>query len=273
MTELVPTPDRRSPSLSRASYLLLSLLLATIALIGIVWWPLLAEAVSTFNPNYPWWWQVDWLLLGIFAVMTSLIVVGADLRRDAAIAAIGLMGGLVIESWGTQTALWTYYTFERPPLWILPAWPVASLAIDRLTTLTQRATDRLGERATALAYLLAFGTFSALMLPFVWHTRHASLTIAALVLCAFLIATPVQPRTALATFIAGVALGYFLELWGTTRQCWTYYTLQTPPVFAVLAHGMAAVAFWRTGLVLNMLRLTLGVRRRFGADPDSARIG
>jgi hypothetical protein len=46
-------------------------------------------------------------------------------------------------------------------------------------------------------------------------------------------------------FAAGAGLGYFLELWGTTRLCWTYYTQQTPPLFAVLAHGMAAVAFWR----------------------------
>jgi hypothetical protein len=53
------------------------------------------------------------------------------------------------------------------------------------------------------------------------------------------------------TFIAGSGLGYFLELWGTTRQCWTYHTYQTPPLFAVLAHGMAAVAFWRAGLLLR----------------------
>jgi hypothetical protein len=67
----------------------------------------------------------------------------------------------------------------------------------------------------------------------------------ALFLCAFLIFTPVNQRAMLFTFIAGSGLGYFLELWGTTRYCWTYYTLQTPPFFAVLAHGMAAVAFWR----------------------------
>ena len=48
----------------------------------------------------------------------------------------------------------------------------------------------------------------------------------------------------LLVFAAGAGLGYFLELWGTTRECWTYYTLQTPPLFAVLAHGAAAVAFW-----------------------------
>ncbi len=51
------------------------------------------------------------------------------------------------------------------------------------------------------------------------------------------------------TFAAGTALGYFLERWGTPRECWIYYTHQTPPLFAVLAHGMAAVAFWRAGLL------------------------
>jgi hypothetical protein len=67
-------------------------------------------------------------------------------------------------------------------------------------------------------------------------------------------------------FIAGTALGYFLELWGTTRECWTYYTGQTPPLFAVLAHGMAAVAFWRAGLLTKYLarvaQSNLGIGRR-----------
>jgi hypothetical protein len=49
-------------------------------------------------------------------------------------------------------------------------------------------------------------------------------------------------------------LGYFLELWGTTRQCWTYYTFETPPLFAVLAHGMAAVAFWRVADLVMLFR-------------------
>ena len=52
-------------------------------------------------------------------------------------------------------------------------------------------------------------------------------------------------RYALTIFIAGAALGIFLEYWGTTRECWTYYTLQKPPLFAILAHGLASVAFWR----------------------------
>lgn len=46
-------------------------------------------------------------------------------------------------------------------------------------------------------------------------------------------------------FIAGAALGVFLEYWGTTRFCWTYYTREKPPFEAALAHGFATVAFAR----------------------------
>jgi len=85
------------------------------------------------------------------------------------------------------------------------------------------------------------------MLVFVWPTRGMSLTQAALVICALVSITMRDRRTAVLTFAAGAGLGYFLELWGTTRECWTYYTLETPPAFAVLAHGMASVIFWRSG--------------------------
>jgi hypothetical protein len=91
------------------------------------------------------------------------------------------------------------------------------------------------------------------MLIFVAPTFDKSYTWLSLILCTLLILTPTDHRFALLTFIAGAGLGYYLELWGTTRQCWTYYTYQTPPLFAVLAHGMAAVAFWRAGLVLKSM--------------------
>jgi len=46
---------------------------------------------------------MDWLLIGIFIVMSLLIMAGADLRADALIVLVGTFGGLAIESWGTQT--------------------------------------------------------------------------------------------------------------------------------------------------------------------------
>jgi len=185
---------------------------------------------------------------------------GADLQADALIVLVGALGGLAIESWGTQTQLWTYFTLERPPLWIIPAWPIASLSIDRLTRLLNHLISP-SSRQFPLVYWLIFSIFYALMLSFVWPTADKSLTLMALTLCALLIATPTDHRLAALTFIAGAGLGYFLERWGTTRECWTYYTRQTPPLFAVLAHGMAAVAFWRVGWLVKQIVLKFNPRR------------
>lgn len=101
-------------------------------------------------------------------------------------------------------------------------------------------------------YWLIFPAFYALMLFFVWPAMAKSMTVMAVLLVTFLILTPTDHRFAVLTFLAGAGLGYFLEYWGTTRECWSYYTLQKPPLFAVLAHGMAAVAFWRAGAVVKM---------------------
>src|SRR5437879_347036 len=107
----------------RGSYVLMSLFAALIVLIMYVWWPLVQQYWSTADPRQPFWKQLDWLLLANFAAMSLLIMASPDLRIDARIVLIGLAGGLIIESWGTQTNLWSYYTLERPPLWIIPAWP------------------------------------------------------------------------------------------------------------------------------------------------------
>ena len=230
---------------NQTSYLLMSSFVLLLFVIGYVWWPLVEEYISTYNPDLPFWVQFDWLLLSIFLVMSLLIMAKADIKKDLPIIIVGLFGGLVIESWGTQTELWFYYTFERPPLWIIPAWPIASLSIDRLFRLMNIIIRILPKSLIQFSYWFVFIGFYAYLLYFIWPTLDKSLTIMALLLCAFLILTPVNQRAMLFTFIAGSSLGYFLELWGTTRYCWTYYTFETPPFFAVLAHGMAAVAFWR----------------------------
>jgi len=246
---------------NRASYALLSLLVITILLILYIWQPLVQEYLALFDPAYPVWVQVDWLLVGIFTFMSLMIMAGADLRRDAQVAFVGLVGGLVIESWGTQTLLWTYYTNERPPLWIIPAWPIASLAIDRMLRMAERLLPAENDKTYRRLYAAAFAAFLLIMLAFIWPTFDKPLTWMALLLCLLLILIPHDRRLALLTFAAGAGLGYFLERWGTTRECWTYYTGQTPPLFAVLAHGMAAVAFWRARLLLAMA-VSLLLRRQ-----------
>ena len=253
--------NKRHPLWTRDSSILLGGFFVVIFLIVYIWWPLAEEVLSYIDWNGPWWLYMDWLLLGIFLFMSITIVARANLRTDILLVFVGICGGLAIESWGTQTNLWHYYTAERPPLWIIPAWPIANLSIDRITrflnwTIT-RSENRLGKnihRSLFITlYWTVFASFMTLMLVFVSPTFDKSYTLLAILLCVMLILTPTDHRQALLTFIAGAGLGYFLELWGTTRQCWTYYTYQTPPLFAVLAHGMAAVAFWRAGLLVTML--------------------
>src|SRR5512141_1565342 len=118
---------------TRDSSILLGGFFVTIILIIYIWWPLAQEYLAYVDWNGQWWRYMDWLLLGIFGFMSLTIITRANLRTDLLIIFVGICGGLAIESWGTQTNLWHYYTAERPPLWIIPAWPIASLSIDRLT--------------------------------------------------------------------------------------------------------------------------------------------
>jgi hypothetical protein len=245
---------------TRDSSILLGGFFVTVVLILYIWWPLAQEYLAYVDWNGEWWHYIDWLLLGIFGFMSLTIIARANIRTDLLIILIGICGGLAIESWGTQTNLWHYYTAERPPLWIIPAWPIASLSIDRITRLLDHGVRRLPSSPQSqetlhtsfkLLYWFTFASFMSLMLVFVAPTFDKSYTWFSIGLCVLLILTPTDYRFAFLTFLAGTSLGYFLELWGTTRGCWIYYTFQTPPLFAVLAHGMAAVAFWRAGLMLK----------------------
>ena len=264
---------------NRSSYFLMSAFALTLLMLGYVWWPLANEYLTYIDWDGAWWHQIDWLLIAIFLFMSMVVMAHANLRADARLVFVGLIGGLVIESWGTQTELWIYYTAERPPLWIIPAWPIASMTIDRMVRFLNGRLPQnkanidapLGQPATyyKVAYWLIFPVFFGLMLSFVAPTFDKPLTIFALLLVIFITLTPTDHRLAVLTFLAGAGLGYFLELWGTTRLCWTYYTLETPPLFAVLAHGMAAVAFWRAALLATMLAAR--ARKTFiSFDPSSS---
>ncbi|HET7143473.1 MAG TPA: hypothetical protein VFI68_05590 [Anaerolineales bacterium] len=261
--------NEKRPFWTRDSSILLGGFFVIIFLIVYIWWPLAEEVLSYVDWNGPWWLYMDWLLLGVFLFMSVTIVARANLKTDVLIVFVGICGGLAIESWGTQTNLWHYYTAERPPLWIIPAWPIASLSIDRISrfldSITKKVTqEHEGDSFMVKAlYWLTFASFLTFMLFFVSPTFDKSYSWLALMLCILLILTPTDHRFALLTFIAGAGLGYYLELWGTTRECWTYYTNETPPFFAVLAHGMAAVAFWRAGLLVKMVleKFKRGMRR------------
>lgn len=133
---------------TRSSSVLLGGFLLICGLIVYVWWPLAQEAMAYIDWGGKWWLYMDWLLLGIFGFMTITIIARANLSRDALIVFVGMVGGLVIEAWGTQTNLWHYFTAERPPLWIIPAWPIASLSIERITRMMNWGVNKLNTKNT-----------------------------------------------------------------------------------------------------------------------------
>ncbi len=243
------------------SYVLITGIATTLLSVAVGWWPLVLDYFAQWDWSQPFLAQVDWLLLFDFAAMFLFIMARADPRSDAPVLLVGLLGGTVVESWGTRTHLWSYYTLESPPLWILPAWPIATLAIDRLSGELDRRTEHWPRKLLQAAYWPLFLGFAGLLLAFVWPTLDQPLSALAVAVLLYLILTPRDRRVEVLTFVAGSGLGYFLERWGTTLECWVYYTGQTPPLFAVLAHGMAAVAFWRAMQALRQLKLPLARRR------------
>ncbi len=228
------------------------------AISAFFWIPLIGhyrERMPEWGPD--WWAHIDWLLIAIFLFMTTICVFTIDLRRNWSLLGIALLGGLCIEGWGTQTDLWYYYTQERPPLWIIPAWPTAALTIDSLSRLVFSRLPTIPHRRYTVAAAILFPSFFVAMAlftyPYVGYSMTLfSLAVVLLVSLSILMGT-CDRRVAVLIFILGSALGYFLELWGTTRHCWNYYTGETPPLFAIFSHGIASVAFWRSHLILDKL--------------------
>lgn len=198
---------------------------------------------------------VDWLLTVIWAVMVGLLIWRIQLRRDLELLFVGLLGGGVIEWWGTQTSLWVYFTSERPPLWILPAWPIAALAIDRMARMLARLFPRM-LRWGAL-YWLVVPAFVLAMTRFLWPGIAAPSSKVVIGLMVFVTLWRPRPGRDLVIFAAGSFLGIFLEYWGTSRHCWTYYTREVPPLEAIFAHGFATIAFARGRQGLGRVRRIL----------------
>jgi hypothetical protein len=200
----------------------------------------------------------DWLLMGVWAVMALLMAAHVDVSHDVPLAAVALAGGAFIETWGTRSGLWTYFTHQKPPPFILLAWPPAALATDRLARAVTWAADRLDAAAPdpdgqrwRWVWWSAMGGFVVLLAAWTRPGWGHPLTWAAGGAVGLVLWTVRDHRRDACRFAAGAALGYLLERWGTTRECWTYWSGGTPPLTSVLAHGFATVAFLRVADVVS----------------------
>ena len=254
-------PGLREPlRLHRGSLYAVFGLLAVVATIA-VGWPHLAKAeLDAIFGHGHWAANMDWLLAGL-GIFFFLCVALSPSRGDLAVASAGLIGGAIIEVWGTRAGLWHYYTFEKPPLWILPAWGISALSNEKLQRvllawLPERwkeeiITGETGSKGLRIAYVAVFLPLSCFYL---WWSRPALLhpyTLVVTALMFFSLRRIRFPAFALSLFFSGAALGIFLEIWGTTRYCWNYYDHGQPSPFPITGHGMAAVAFWKLKLVLE----------------------
>ena len=120
---------------------------------------------------------------------------------------------------------------------------MAALSIDRLCRVVCAWLPRVGRLGAA--YWLTVPAFVLLMTRFLWPSIHQPASMVVVGLMLLVTAVGVQRDRDMALFAVGAAAGIFLEYWGTSRNCWTYYTRATPPVEAILAHGFASIAFAR----------------------------
>jgi hypothetical protein len=213
------------------------------------------------EPEY----AADALLWGLWVVMTAAIAWRFRLLEDGSLILVAAGGGFVIEWWGTNTNLWHYFTSERPPLWIVPAWPVATIVIDRIARVLGPWTRRL-----AFGYWAILPAFVIVMTSFAWPTIDVFATrMVVALMVGVVVVRPTHERD-VTLFLCGSLLGIVLEYWGTSRQCWTYYTAEVPPPEAVFAHGFASVAFGRAHRLLEPVWRSL--RALDGGQPGRMRV-
>jgi len=206
-----------------------------------------------------WMWG-DKLLGFTWLLMTALLTWDIRPKRDALLILMGLAGGFVVEWWGTSTRLWDYFTAERPPVWIIPSWPVAALAIDRMGRLLTPLIPKLGE--PRLTYWCAMPAFIAGAVLFMWPKIGDPSSWVILGVLFFALFWRPKPDRDLCIFFGGSILGFFLEYWGNSRSCWVYYTHQVAPPIVVLAHGYASLIFSRGVQLLEMLTARLSASSR-----------
>jgi hypothetical protein len=206
-------------------------------------------------------WQVvgEIALLGAILLMTlRTITARIDPKRDVLIVIYATILGWLVEAWGTRVGVWSYYTGERPPLWIIPGWTLGALVIDRAA---DEVESRFGLRLASLNRSLYWGYVVAFALVFWCFVLPAAPQLSSLavfgLLAAGLIVRP-DPRD-LRFLLTGLVYVFFADFWGTTNECWAYYLQRR--LSGGIALGILYGMFLDSALVfasLKAARLTLG---------------
>jgi hypothetical protein len=95
--------------------------------------------------------RVDWrgrldihFFLGLL-VGAALVLYHFDLRRAFPLYVCGMLLGGLYEYLGTTFGEWAYLTGEQPPLWIVPLWGIACVAMNNLAALLRQFIEKGGK--------------------------------------------------------------------------------------------------------------------------------
>lgn len=193
------------------------------------------------------------LFVCIIFLVVRTVPSGAVPARDFFIVLAASAYGGLAETWGTRSGLWTYYTGERPPVWIIPAWPIGALVIERLSRRTAGLLERFSEDSLDSRLYRAWAVlFCCVFIPF----AAKSLLVPAGIAVALLSAFALFPRRArlkndLSALLTGTVCVFFADLWGTTNHCWSYYVQANS--FG-LARGISFGMLFDSALVLAAIK-------------------
>ncbi|PIU19204.1 MAG: hypothetical protein COT18_08725 [Elusimicrobia bacterium CG08_land_8_20_14_0_20_59_10] len=204
------------------------------------------------------------LFAGILWLVARTVPFGADPARDIPVVLAASLFGYLAEAWGTRAGLWTYYTGETPPLWIVPAWFIGALVVDRLSRSTLAEMER--RLTAAVRTWLYRGWLAAFVCVFIAFSGKSLLSPAGLIVSlplalSFFYAGSRRDRDA-AVLFTGTACVFFADLWGTTNHCWTYH-IQGEPYG--LAYGISFGALFDSAVVLASIKTAEFIKLRLKA--------
>ncbi len=165
------------------------------------------------------------------------------------------------EWWGTATGLWTYYTGETPPLWIIPAWPMGILVIDRLAYKIGGMFGGLLEKVNGRRiYWIWAVLFYCVFTPFIMAKLGWTGSVVPLALTAVIIFAGRRDLARCSHILLVSAFCVLLaDTWGTTNHCWSYHT-QTAR-FGMI-YGITFGIFFDSFVVLAAVKTVAYIRPR-----------
>jgi hypothetical protein len=244
---------------ARAAYA--ALVAALFAAVAAWRWDLVQQAWFTTGLTLARGGPGRWKVLGEIVLFAAILAAAwraipatARPARDVPVLLLATLAGWAAEAWGTRLGLWRYYTGERPPLWIVPAWPLGAAVVDRLAAAMRARWGPAPAAAYWCAAAAALATCACFCAP--WLGRPAAW--AGLAAAAAAVAAGPDAAADFWTLAAGLGAVFFADLWGTTNGCWTYYLAGRPGgLWRGIAFGMAFDA----SVVLGCLRLARVLER------------